>query len=341
MNKIYDIAIIGAGPVGLFAGFQAGVNNMDAILIDTLDVVGGQCSMLYPEKFIYDVPGHEKITAQNLINNLKKQCDRFNHDYLLGNQVVELSKENNIYILRTDKGFNINSRTVVVCAGGGSFNPNKPAVENIEKFENKSVFYLINDLKKFHNKNVMIAGGGDSAVDWSLMLMNHEFSPKKIYFVHRRSEMKCHPSSLEELKSLEGERFEFKIPYVLDNLIGCYEKGELQSVALRHFENEDDRHHIEIDYLLPFFGLKGDINAIKNFGLYFNKSKIPVDSGTMESSVSGIYAIGDICEYLGKTKLLVSGFHEASVACNSIDEYLSKNFNRQKRAFEYSTSKFN
>ena len=341
MNKIYDIAIIGAGPVGLFCGFQAGVNNMNAVLIDTLDVVGGQCSMLYPEKFIYDVPGHEKITAQNLINNLKKQCDRFDHDYLLGNQVIELKKEDDCFILKTNKDKIIYSKTVVICAGGGSFNPNKPAVENIDKFEDRSVFYLINDLKKFHNKNVMIAGGGDSAVDWSLMLMNHEFAPKKVYFVHRRSEMRCHPSSLEELKNLESDRFEFKIPYVLENLIGCHEKGELQSVSLKHFEDENDRQHIEVDYLLPFFGLKGDINAIKGFGLEFNKTKILVDYATMKSSIDGVYAIGDICEYHGKTKLLVSGFHEASVACNSIDEYLSRNFDRQKRAFEYSTSKFN
>jgi thioredoxin reductase (NADPH) len=340
MTEVYDIAIIGAGPVGLFAGFQAGTYKLRAIIIDTLECVGGQCSILYPEKFIYDIPGYEKITAQSLIDNLKKQCDRFNHDYLLGNQVASMEKIDGIFNLKTDKGLSIKARTIIVAAGNGSFNPNKPMVPNLETFENKSVFYLINDLKKFHNKKVMIAGGGDSAVDWSLMLARSEYSPSKIYFVHRRHEMKCHPSSLDELKSLDPKIFEFKIPFVLESLSGCGDSGCLKCVTIHHFQDNLIKEEIEVDFLLPFFGLKGDISAIKSFCLEFSSNKISVQHDTMSSNVDGIYAVGDICVYGGKTKLLVSGFHEASVACHAIEGYLCKNFDKTKCNFEYSTSKF-
>jgi thioredoxin reductase (NADPH) len=339
-QKIYDIAIIGAGPIGLFAGFQAGTNNMTCAIIDTLDIVGGQCSLLYPEKNIYDIPGHEKITGQNLIDNLKKQCNRFNHDFFLSNQVIDLSKtENNIFRLETDKNLTIFSRTILIVAGNGSFNPNKPAIQNIESFENKSVFYLINDIKKFQDKIVAIAGGGDSAVDWALMLLKNQIA-KKVYFIHRREDMRCHQNSLIELKEIEfsSNSLEFKIPYVVDNLIG--ENGELEKIILRNFNDENYKVELDVDYFLPFFGLANDISVIKKWDLDIQKNKILVNSGSMNTNLEGIYASGDICEYEGKTKLLVSGFHEAAVACHSIDKYLIKNFNKKSEAFSYSTSKF-
>lgn len=334
-QKVYDIAIIGAGPVGLFAGFQAGVNELKTIIIDTLDTAGGQCSVLYPEKFIYDVPGHEKITAQDLVDRLNAQCNRFNHDYLFGNQVVDLKKEEEIFTLKTSKGLLIKTRTILICAGNGSFNPNKPDVIGIENFEGKSVLYFIDDIKKFHNKIVAIAGGGDSAVDWAIMLAKHNQAPKKIYFIHRRQEMRCHPNSLAELQSLVGENFQFKIPFVAKELKGI---NNLESLILKSFCSEETEE-IKIDYFLPFFGLKGDIEGIKNFGINFNKSKIPVDYSNMSTNLEGIYAAGDICEYKGKTKLLVTGFHEAAVACNGISDYLSEKFHKEKKVFEYSTTK--
>ncbi len=339
--KIYDVAIIGAGPVGLFAGFQCGLNNMTAIIIDTLDIIGGQCALLYPEKNIYDIPGHAEITGQNLVDNLKKQCDRFDHDFLLNNQILKVVQNDEIFYLETDKGIIINAKTILISAGNGAFTPNKPDIHHINHYENKSVFYLINDINKFKDKTVAIAGGGDSAVDWSSMLIKNKIA-KKVYFVHRREDMRCHPNSLNELKNLAIDgSLEFQIPYVVDQLIGDYENGILNEILLKHFANEDLKITLKVDYFLPFFGLINDISVIKNWGLDIIKNKIAVDYSTMSSNISGIFAAGDICNYNGKTKLLVSGFHEAAVACNSIDSYLVSKFDKKSDPFYYSTSKFN
>ena len=338
-QKTYDIAIIGAGPVGLFAGFQAGMSDMHCAIIDTIDIVGGQCSLLYPEKNIYDIPGHEKITGKNLIHNLKKQCDRFSHDFFLQNQVIELNKRDNLFELKTDKNLSIWAKTILVVAGNGSFNPNKPAIPNIETFENKSVFYLINDINRFKDRIVAIAGGGDSAVDWTLMLLNNKIA-KKVYFIHRREDMRCHQNSLLELKELEENTnsLEFKIPYVVDNLIG--ENGKLNKIIVKNFLDENYKVELEVDYFLPFFGLANDISMIRKWGLNIQKNKILVDSSNMKTNLYGIYASGDICEYGGKTKLLVSGFHEVAVACNNIGKYLIDNFGKKSEVFHYSTSRF-
>lgn len=340
MSKIYDIAIIGAGPVGLFSGFQAGANDMTAIIIDTLDIIGGQCALLYPEKNIYDIPGHEKITGQHLVDNLKKQCDRFNHDFLLSNQVLKISKEGELFVLGTDKSGEIRARAILITSGNGSFNPNKPAIENISDFEGKSVFYLINDINRFKDKVVAIAGGGDSAVDWSLMLLKNKIA-KKVYFIHRREDLRCHQNSLIELRELErrDERcLEFKIPYVVDSLIGS--NGSLEKIVLKNFQDENYTVSLDVDYFLPFFGLVNDISVVKSWDLDIQKNKVFVSSASMKTSRDGIYAAGDICIYDGKTKLLVSGFHEAAVACYSINEYLVKNFGKKAEVFHYSTSKF-
>ena len=338
-QKIYDIAIIGAGPVGLFAGFQAGMSDMNCAIIDTLDIVGGQCALLYPEKNIYDIPGHEKITGQNLINNLKKQCGRFHHDFFLSNQVIELSKKDNILELKTDKNITIFAKTILVIAGNGSFNPNKPGIKNIEAFENKSVFYLINDINRFQDKIVAIAGGGDSAVDWALMLLKNNIA-RKVYFVHRRADMRCHQNSLLELKEIEktADSLEFKIPYIVDDLIG--RDGNLERILLKNFNDENHQIDLAVDYFLPFFGLANDISIIKQWNLNIQKNKIIVDSSSMKTGMNGIYAAGDICDYPGKTKLLVSGFHEAAVACHDIEQYLIENFCKKSEVFHYSTSKF-
>ena len=339
--KIYDVAIIGAGPVGLFAGFQCGLNNMRAIIIDTLDIIGGQCALLYPEKNIYDIPGHHEITGKTLIDNLKKQCDRFNHEFLLQNQVLTIEKIDNIFQLKTDKNIIILAKTILISAGNGAFTPNKPDIPDIAHYENKSIFYLINDIQKFKDKVVAIAGGGDSAVDWSSMLIKNKIA-KKVYFIHRRHDMRCHPNSLAELHALsENGDLEFQIPYVVEQLIGNCETGELHEISLKNFNNQELKTSIKVDYFLPFFGLINDMSIIKNWGLEINKNKICVDYSSMATNVEGIFASGDICSYNGKTKLLVSGFHESAVACNAIDQYLVQKFDKKAEAFYYSTSKFN
>ena len=400
-NTIYDVAIIGAGPVGLFAAFQAGVQEMKAVLIDTLEKVGGQCSVLYPEKFIYDIPGHEKITAQELIDNLKKQCNKFNHKYLLGNKVTNLIKDktDEIFTLtatRNNVETTIRAKTAIIATGNGSFEPNKPLITNISKFEPSYVLYFIDNMSKFHNKNIAIAGGGDSAVDWAIMLLESHFPPKKLYFIHRRYEMKCHPNSLAKLNELKGSVLEFKIPFIASKLHG---ETSLNKVTLMYSklqptpatsnnttsinnsiggnpEQKIEDVDIEIDYFLPFFGLKADLTDTQNFkvDLTLTKHKIDVEHSTMSTArkksiavipncdeekkpsntttaqpveekievqpITGVYAIGDICGYAGKTKLLVTGFHEAVVACNAITEYMSAKFGKKKKSFEYSSSKF-
>lgn len=335
INKIFDVVIIGAGPIGLFTAFQIGMQEMSTIIIDNLEVIGGQCAILYPDKFIYDIPGHEKITARDLITNLEAQAKQFStNEFLLGQEVISFNEYESYFQLFTNKGATIFARTIVIAAGCGSFNPHKPDIKNLEKFEKEFVHYLITDLSLFKNKKIAIAGGGDSAVDWTVMLAP---LAKKIYFIHRRSEMRAHPHSLQQLNQLvEQGIVELNIPYIGHELIG---EAKLEKIILKNFSDHEIQIECEIDYFLPFFGLKSDINNIKNWNLMIEKNKINVDYN-MATNLKGIYAVGDICYYPGKTKLLVSGFHEACVVANSINSYLIKEFDKKMVSFSYSTSKF-
>lgn len=332
---IYDIAIIGAGPSGLFAGFEAGMLGMKAVIIDTLPYAGGQCSALYPEKPIYDIPAIPAIKAQDLTQNLLKQIERFNHDFYLSTFVESYTKNADgtftLHGIKEKKTCEINAKTVIIAIGGGSFGPNKPPLEKIDDYEEKSVFYMVNNKQKFAGKNVVITGGGDSAVDWAILLAEIA----NVSVVHRRNKFRAHESSLAELNKLfESGKVKLYAPYQLKELHG--NDGILQKVRL---ENIDDSTQMQIDanYLLPFFGLAMEIGPIKNWGFHFEKNYIQVEPSSMATNIEGIFAIGDIATYKGKLKLILCGFSEAATACYAVRAYLNPN---KSFHFEYSTSVF-
>jgi thioredoxin reductase (NADPH) len=345
-DKIFDVLIIGAGPSGLFAAFEAASAGLFVCICETLSSYGGQCSVLYPEKFIYDIPGHIKISGKDLSDNLFMQLKRFD-DLIEYNFNCEINFCNNIesglFFLKTSNNLEIYAKTIIISSGGGSFAPNKPSTKNLEYFENlDKVHYKITDKSIYKNKIIAIAGGGDSAVDWAIGLSDIS---SKIYFIHRRDSLKADESSLKELyKIASSNKIEFKIPYIAEELNkDDYEKNkenQTYELILKNFNQEDLYEKIKIDYFLPFFGLKSDNKAIKNFGLEFNIRKKIIVNSFMRTNIDGIFAAGDIVEYDGKTKLLVSCFHESSVCVNSILEYLEKKYNKKKSSFMYSTSKF-
>lgn len=341
-----DIVIIGAGPVGLFAIFEAGMLKMQCHVIDNLDFVGGQCTALYPEKPIYDIPAHPQITAEDLISNLKQQADVFNPVYHLGQTAVKIRQldagevqiiaENNPekipakFLVTTSTNINIATRAIVIAAGCGAFGPNRPPLENIELYENKSIFYMVGKKDNFKDKNVVIAGGGDSAVDWAIILAD---IAKKLYVVHRRPKFKCAPESESKLKALaDSRKIELVIPYQLDSLKGS--NCILDTVIVKDLDG--NTKNLEADILLPFFGLAMELGPILDWGLNINKSHITVEPSTMETSISGIYAIGDIVSYPNKLKLILNGFAEAATACHAARSLVYKG---AEHHFEYSTTK--
>jgi len=326
-----DIAIIGAGPVGLFAIFQAGMLKMKCHVIDALDAVGGQCIALYPDKPIYDIPAHPCLSAEQLVKNLEEQAAPFKPVYHLGQQVVELiQKEDNSFLLTTSQNNEISAKTVLIAAGCGAFGPNRPPIAGIEKFENKSVFYMVANSKKFAGKDIVIAGGGDSAVDWAIVLAE---IAKSVTVVHRRPKFRCAPESSEKLEALvEHGKVKIEVPYQLHQIHG--DDGVLDNVEIINFDGQVKK--LKADILLPFFGLAMDLGPILNWQLIVDKKHIKVDPETMQTNIPGVYAIGDIINYPGKLKLILTGFSEAAVACNSI---YSKVYPDQVLHFEYSTTK--
>ncbi|WP_347938826.1 NAD(P)/FAD-dependent oxidoreductase [Rickettsia oklahomensis] len=326
-----DVVIIGAGPVGLFAVFQAGMFGMKCHVIDAQKAVGGQCITLYPEKPIYDIPAYPKITAEELIKQLERQAAPFKPVYHLNQQAIELNKQDDFFEIKTSKNILIKSKIIIIAAGGGSFGPNKPPLVNIEDFEGKSVFYFINDKNKFTGKNIVIAGGGDSAVDWAISLSE---IANKIYLVHRRDKFTASPESVRQLRNLaETGKIELVIGYQLNALDG--NNGELQSVIVRDLQN--NTHKLEANILLPFFGLKQDLGSLANWGLNVKLHHIEVDSSYYQTNMEGIYAIGDIAHYAGKLKLILTGFAEAA---SSIHHAYSRVFDGKALHFEYSTTKY-
>lgn len=329
---MYDIAIIGAGPSGLFAVFEAGMLKMKCAVIDTLDFIGGQCTALYPEKPIYDIPAIPKISAQDLIKNLEEQIARFEPTYYLGHQVISIAKHETNFTLTTNIGQKINAKSVIIASGGGSFGPNRPPLSGIENFEGKSVFYMISDRQKFANSDIVIAGGGDSAVDWAISLSE---IAKSVKIVHRRDKFKALDDSIDKLQSLvKLGKIELITPYQLHSIDGT--DGQIESVNVATLQGEIKK--LKCDYLLPFFGLSMDIGPLKNWGLDFNGNYLSVDSSTMKTSMDGICAIGDICTYAGKLKFILTGFAEAALATHSIKNYLNPH---EISHFEYSTTMFN
>jgi thioredoxin reductase (NADPH) len=325
-----DIAVVGAGPVGLFAVFEAGMLKMRCHVIDSLEAIGGQCAALYPEKPIYDIPGHPRIDAQALIDNLARQAEPFGPTYHLDQQVVSLAPEAGGFVLKTDKGAEIKAKAVFVAAGAGAFGPNRPPLANLAAYEGKSVFYLVRRREDMRGKRVVIAGGGDSAVDWTLSLAD---VAARVMVVHRRDKFRAAPESAAQLAKLAKEgRIDLVVPYQLDGLDG--RDGRLSAVIVKDLDGKTRR--LEADVLLPFFGLAMDLGPIAGWGLALAKNHLVVDPATMATSVPGIYAVGDIASYPGKLKLILSGFAEAAAAAHGAYARL---FPDTPLHFEYSTTK--
>jgi thioredoxin reductase (NADPH) len=326
-----DIVIVGAGPAGLFSIFEAGMLKMKCHVIDTLETIGGQCTALYPEKPIYDIPAHPKVLASELIELLEAQAEPFHPVYHLNQQVQKIDKKNDgSFVVETSKNIKIECKAIIIAAGCGAFGPNRPPLENIEQFEGTSIFYSVRNKKEFIDKKVVIAGGGDSAVDWAISLAE---IAQKIFVVHRRDKFRCAPESANKMKKLEAEgKIEMIIPFQLEGLEG--NDSKLSHVIVKDFENNLKK--IEADYLLPFFGLAMELGPIANWGLNLNKNHIEVDRATMQTSQKGIYAVGDIATYSHKLKLILTGFAECASACHDIFKIV---FPDQIYHFEYSTSK--
>jgi thioredoxin reductase (NADPH) len=326
-----DVVIIGAGPVGLFAIFEAGMLKMKCHVIDTLEFTGGQCRALYPEKPIYDIPAHPTILAEDLIKNLEEQAKPFDPTYHLNQQVNKVEQlPDKSFEVTTSKNTKIQAKAIIIAAGCGAFGPNRPPIQNIDQFEGKSVFYLVKSRQDFANKNVVIAGGGDSAVDWAISLQE---VAKKVTVVHRRPKFRCAPDSSQKLKQLaDSGKIELAIPYQLEDLKG--QDGKLEQVIVKDFNNNIKA--IEADILLPFYGLSMELGPIASWGLNLEKNHINVEPSTMQSSTPGIFAVGDIITYKNKLKLILNGFAEAATACHSIYPII---YPDTPFHFEYSTSK--
>jgi len=327
-----DVAIIGAGPVGLFAVFECGMLKMRSVVIDALDAVGGQCTALYPEKPIYDIPAHPAIAGGDLIEALERQAAPFSPHFLLGQRVESLADAGDGWIgIGTSAGNHVRAKAVVIAAGAGAFGPNRPPLEGIEPFElTGGVRYFVSRREEFRGKSVVIAGGGDSAVDWALSLKD---VAARVYFVHRRPKFRAAPESVARLEAAAAEgAVEMVVPYQLHGLAG--EAGVLKEVEVATLKGEV--RSLPADHLLAFFGLSMELGPIAEWGLELDKSHILVTPSTLETSLPGVFAIGDIASYPGKLKLILQGFSEAAMAAHAIHPRV---FPGEALHFEYSTSK--
>lgn len=333
MKHETDVVIIGAGPVGLFSIFECGMMRLKCHVIDALDHVGGQCAALYPEKPIYDIPAHPMVTGADLIKNLEEQAAPFSPTYHLDQKVESIEHacdEGKSWIIKTNKGTEIHCKSILIAAGVGAFGPNRPPLENIEYYENTSVFYHVRNKSLFTNKKVVIAGGGDSAVDWALSLSE---IAEKVMVVHRRAKFRAAPESERQLNELaKSGKIDLVVPYQLDGLEG--RGNTLTAVHVKTLEGESRR--LESDFLLPFFGLSMNLGPIANWGLGLTQSHININPLTASTNRPGIYAIGDIATYDHKQKLILTGFAEAAQAAYSIRRFL---YPDEVIHFEYSTTK--
>jgi len=325
-----DVAIIGAGPTGLFAVFECGMLKMNCHVIDALDMIGGQCTALYPEKPIYDIPAHPSITGGELINKLEEQAAPFDPVYHLSQQVTKLEKqEDGSFNLETSKGTRINAKAVIIAAGVGAFGPNRPPLEGLEQYEGTSVFYMVRKREDFRDKRVVIAGGGDSAVDWALSLSE---VAKSVAVVHRRPKFRAAPESVSRLHELVGEgKVDLVVPYQLEGLKG--EGDQLSAVVVKDFEG--NTRDLEADVLLPFYGLSQNLGPIADWEMALEKKHLSVHPTSMATSREGIFGIGDIITYENKLKLILCGFSEAAMAARSAHAYA---YPDEELHFEYSTS---
>ena len=325
-----DVAIIGAGPVGLFAVFECGMLDMRCHLFDALPAPGGQCAALYPEKPIYDIPGYPRINAAELVERLGEQAAPFAPVFHLGHPVIRLESAADGFIVENAAGVRVGARAVVIAAGAGAFGPNRPPLAGIEAFEESSVFYLVRRREDFRGRRVVIAGGGDSAVDWALSLAE---VAERVMVVHRRAKFRAAPQSAARLQALAEEgRIELVIPYQLHGLEGA--GGQLSAVIVADLAGHTRR--LAADSLLPFFGLATDLGPLADWRLSLDHQRISVDPATCATSRPGIFAIGDIATYPGKLKLILSGFAEAALAAHAIHPLVHPG---EALHFEYSTMK--
>jgi len=324
-----DVIIIGAGPVGLFAVFQLGLARLKTHLVDILDKPGGQCAELYPEKPIYDIPGLPVCTGQELTDRLLEQINPFDPVFHLGEMAASLAKTGEgLWRLTTDVGTVISAPVLVIAAGGGSFVPKRPPLADIEAYEGASVFYAVRRIEDFRGRHIVIAGGGDSALDWTVNLAPIAGS---LTLLHRRAEFRAAPDTVRKMRELEREglvRFELGQPAGLKG-----DDGRLQAVVIKRADGSTAE--LAADTLLPFFGLTMKLGPIANFGLNLHENLIPVDTEKFETSEAGIFAIGDINTYPGKLKLILSGFHEAALMAQAAHRHVHPD---KVLRFQYTTS---
>ncbi len=324
-----DVAVIGAGPVGLFTVFECGMLKMSCQVVDALDSVGGQCVALYPEKPIYDIPGYPRIAAMELIERLSEQAAPFKPVYHLGQRVESLTRVSDDWELGLSAGGRLRARAVVIAAGVGAFGPNRPPLARLAEFEGKSVHYLVKRRDDFKGKRVVIAGGGDSAVDWALSLAGHA---AQVMVVHRRDKFRAAPESVRQMKELVAAgKVDMVIPFQLEALEG--QDGKLDAVIVKDLDNHTRR--LQADSLLAFFGLAMNLGPIATWGLNLDENHIKVDPATFATSVPGLFAVGDIARYPGKLKLILSGFAEAAAAAHAIHPLVHPG---EVLHFQYSTT---
>lgn len=314
-----DLLIVGAGPVGLFAVFEAGLLKMRCHLVDYLPKVGGQLSEIYPKKPIYDIPGYPSILAQELVENLIKQIEPFKPSYTLGERIETLEKKGEgDFMLLTNLGTKIQAKAVIIAGGLGCFEPRKPDVVDLEKFENgKGVNYMILDPEKYKGSNMVIAGGGDSALDWTIFLSD---ICSELTLVHRSESFRGAPDSVNKVMQLAEKG---KIKLLLNtNILSVSGNDDLEKVELINIKTQE-KNSIKTDYLIPLFGLSPKLGPIENWGLNLDKNAIEVNTEDYSTCVSGIYAIGDINTYKNKLKLILCGFHEAALMSHSVYKYIN------------------
>jgi len=305
-----DIIIIGAGPTGLFTVFEAGLLGLKCHIIDSLVKPGGQCSEIYPNKPIYDIPAYPEIMAGDLIHKLLDQIKPFDPGYTMGESAVELKKSDGEFIITTDKNTKIKGKVVAIAGGLGNFEPRKPNLENIDKYEENGLVYKIINKDDFKDKNVVISGGGDSALDWTLELSK---IAKKVTLIHRRNEFRGAVESVKQIQKLKDKNIVDVITPA--QLVAINGRDKVESIDLKVNE---EIVTIETDFIIPLYGLIPKMNIFKNWGLNIEKNAISVNNALdYSTNIKGIYAIGDINHYPGKLKLILSGFHEAAVMCHS------------------------
>jgi len=322
-----DALIIGAGPTGLFTAHQLKLIGLDCEIVDNLDKIGGQCIELYPDKPIYDVPAIPECTGEELTNNLIAQLKPFNVKFHLNERVDEVKNKDGMWEVKTNKDTKFNTPNIIIAGGVGSFEPRKFPVKECEKFENKSVFYSIKDKTIFKNKTVSIFGGGDSALDWAIELSKD----CKVNLIHRRDEFRAAQSTVDKAKELAKQgKINLLTKYQLKNITGS---NNLESIEIEH--EDKSVKNLKTDFALGFFGLIMQLGPIAKWGLNLDKKTIPVDTEKFETNQKGIYAVGDICTYPGKLKLILSGFHEGALAARACFKLARPN---EKYRFEFTTS---